>query len=138
MSDSVRRIIERHNADLCIWYASGEVDAVVEVFCDDCWQMPPHTEPLVGRTALRDFWMQAVQWGKWQFNLETQDVVVSGLMAIERGTYTLEFQAGPTAPPGMESSVDRGNYVVTWRKEQDGCWRILWDAPVSTLPLRSE
>lgn len=138
MSDSVRRLIERRNADLCIWYASGEVDAVVEVFCDDCWQMPPNTEPLVGRTALRDFWMQAVQWGKWQFNLETQDVVVSGLMAIERGTYTLGFQAGPMAPPGMESSVDRGNYVVTWRKEQDGCWRILWDAPVSTLPLESE
>lgn len=134
-TESVRKIIDQHNANLVKWYASGDIDKVAEVFAEDCWQMPPHAEPLVGRAALREFWQQAVQWGEWRFTLETQDVVVSGPIAVERGSYTLKFQAGPAAPPGLESNEDQGNYVVMWRQIQDGQWRAVWDAPVSTMPL---
>lgn len=133
-AESVRRIIETHNANFGTWYASGEVDAAAEVFAEDCWQMPPHAEPLVGRTAYREFWRQAVQWGHWRFTLETQDVVVSGSIAVERGHYELDFRAGPSAPPHLTSFEDRGNYVVMWRLEPDGQWRAVWDAPVSTVP----
>jgi ketosteroid isomerase-like protein len=132
-ADAVRRILETHNANLCRWYATGEIDAVAEVFSEDCWQMPPHAKPVVGRTALREFWRQAVQWGEWRFTLETQEVVVSGSIAVERGSYALAFRAGPAAPPGLLSNEDRGNYVVMWRLEQDGQWRAVWDAPVSTV-----
>ena len=134
-SRAVREIIERLNANLCEWYASGNVEAVAEAFTEDCWQMPPHAEPLVGRVALREFWKQAVQWGQWHFTLKTDDVVVAGSTAVERGTYLLEFAAGPAAPPGLVSSRDRGNYLVMWRLEQDGRWRAAWDAPVSAVPL---
>ena len=137
MSDAaaVRQIIDRHNANICEWYASGNADAVAEVFADDCWQMPPHAEPLVGRAALREFWTRALQWGTWSFKLEAQDVIVSDRIAVERGKYILKFSAGPAAPPGLESNEDRGNYVVMWRHERDGQWRIVWDAPVSGTPL---
>ena len=134
-TEAVRKIIYQHNANLEKWYASGDIDKVVEVFAEDCWQMPPHAEPLVGRAALLEFWAQAVQWGVWRFTLETQDVVVSGPIAVERGRYILKFQAGPTAPPGLESHEDKGNYVVMWNLNKNGQWQIVWDAPVSTLPL---
>lgn len=135
-AESVREIIEQTNAKICEWYASGDVDAVADVFAEDCWQMPPHAEPLVGRAALREFWEQAFRWGEWRFTLETQDVVVAGPVAVERGKYILKFSAGPAAPPGLPSSEDRGNYVVMWRRERDGQWRAVWDAPVSTVPLQ--
>ena len=134
-ADTIRGIIEKHNANLGRWYLSGDIDSAAEVFAEDCWQMPPHAEPLVGRTAYREFWKQAVQWGDWRFTLETQEIEVSGNIAVERGKYTLDFQAGPAAPPGFTSSIDRGNYVVMWRLEQDGQWRAVWDAPVSIVPL---
>ncbi len=39
------------------------------------------------------------------------------------------------APPGMTSFDDRGNYLVHWRHETNGEWRIVGDAPVSEVPL---
>lgn len=134
---SARELIERTNARIAEAYAAGDVDAVVAAFTEDCWQMPPHAEPLVGRAALRGFWEQAFQWGTWRFTLETQDIVVSGAVAVERGKYRLNFTAGPAAPPLLPSFDDTGNYVVMWRRDPDGPWRAVWDAPVSSVPLQA-
>jgi ketosteroid isomerase-like protein len=134
-SMEVRSIIERHNADAERWYASGQIDSVASFFAEDAWQMPPNSPPLVGREAIRKFWRQAVGWGKWNFTLQTQDVSVSGRIAVERGKYVLKFAAGPGAPPGMASFEDHGNYLVHWRRDPDGEWRAVGDAPVSEVPL---
>jgi uncharacterized protein (TIGR02246 family) len=131
----VRNIIERQNANASRWYAAGEIDSVASVFAEDAWQMPPNSPPLVGREAIRKYWSEAVKWGKWEFTLQTQDVAVSGPMAVERGKYILKFTAGSGAPPGMASFEDRGNYLVHWRQESDEQWRVVADAPVSEVPL---
>ncbi len=134
-NDLVRNIIEQHNANAVQYYARGDVDSLASIFATDAWQMPPNNPPLVGREAIRAFWQQAVQWGKWSFTLTVQTVEVSGPLAVERGKYILAFAAGSGAPPGMRSFEDRGNYLVHWRHESDDEWRIVGDAPVSELPL---
>ena len=134
-SKEVRSIIERHNSDAERWYASGEIDRVASIFAEDAWQMPPNSPPLVGREAIRQFWKQAVTFGRWEFSLQTQDVSVSGPVAVERGKYVLKFVAGAGAPPGMASFQDRGNYLVHWRRDRDGEWRAVGDAPVSEVPM---
>jgi ketosteroid isomerase-like protein len=136
-TEQVRRIIERHNANAVRCYAAANVDALSSIFAEDAWQMPPHQAALVGRSAIRQFWRNAVRWGKWDFTLTIQNVDVSEPMAVERGTYVLKFTAGSDAPKGMTSFEDRGNYLAQWRHESDGEWRIVADAPVSELPLPS-
>jgi uncharacterized protein (TIGR02246 family) len=131
----VRRIIEGHNANAVRAYASGDADSIAEIVAEDAWQMPPNAPPLVGREAIRSFWRDALRWGSWEFDLQTQDVDVNGPLAVERGKYRLRFTAKPEAPPGMASFEDWGNYVVLWRREGDGEWRGVWDAPVSERPL---
>lgn len=138
LSTEVRRTIEANNANAEKWYASGDVDSLVSLFAEDVWQMPPNHLPLTGRKAVREFWSGAFKMGQWQFDLNVEDVAVSGRLAVERGKYRVGFVAAPGAPPGMESFVDQGNYVVFWRKEADGVWRAVWDAPVSELPMAKE
>jgi ketosteroid isomerase-like protein len=129
---AVRRIIEAHNADAERWYTAGHVDSLAALFAEDAWQFPPNSPPLIGRDSLRRFSAGAVQSGRWEFDLATQDVVASGSLAVERGRYALKFTAAPQAR--MPSFADRGNYVVLWRQDRDGQWRVVWDAPVSVLP----
>ena len=131
----VREAIVRNNANAVRWYAAGDAESLAGMCAEGAWQMPPNQPPLKGREAIRQFWRQAFQWGKWDFTLETQDVDVSGPLAVERGKYVVRFTAGSGAPPGMASFEDRGNYLVHWRHEADGQWRAVGDAPVSELPL---
>lgn len=129
----VRQIIEGHNVNAARWYAAGQIDSVASLFAQDVWQFPPNSPPVVGRDSLVRFWTTATNWGRWQFDFRVQDVVTSGPLAVERGQYTLEFTAGSNSP--IPSVQDRGNYVVLWRRDADGAWRIVWDAPVSVVPL---
>jgi uncharacterized protein (TIGR02246 family) len=128
----VRAIIERRNAQIEGFYAHADADSLASALAEDAWQMPPNQPAVVGREAIRQYWRQAFQFGRWDFTLRTQDVAVSGPLAIERGTYIVRFTAGPGSP--MPSFEDRGNYLVHWRREADGEWRGVADAPVSELP----
>ena len=130
---AVRRVIDSLNTKLEGWYAAGQIDSVASVFAEDARQLLPNHAPLIGRDSIRSFWGDAVQAGRFEFDLRTADVVAADSLAVERGSFTLKFTAGAGAP--MPSFEDEGNYVVVWRRERDGRWRVVWDAPVSVLPL---
>ena len=36
--------------------------------------------------------------------------------------------------PHQPPTVDTGHYIVLW-EESDGIWKIVWDAPVTEMPL---
>jgi ketosteroid isomerase-like protein len=132
-SAAVRNVIDSLNTRFEAWYDAGQADSIASVFAQDAMQMPPNMAPIVGRDSVRAFWTNALTTGKWDFDLEAEDVVAADSLAVERGSYTLKVVAGPKAEyPSFE---DRGNYIVLWRRESDGNWRVVWDAPVSTVPM---
>jgi ketosteroid isomerase-like protein len=132
-TNDVRHVIDSLNARVTAAFSSGQADSAADIYARDVWQMPPNMPPLVGRDSVLSFWRNALATGKWQFDLKSDDVVVADSLAVERGHYTLKTTAGPKAQyPSFE---DHGNYVVLWRRDSDGHWRAVWDAPVSTMPM---
>jgi ketosteroid isomerase-like protein len=132
---AVRSAIESANAKMVAWYASNQVDSIANAYASDAVLMPPSTAPISGREALRSFWKEGLGSGAWRFTFITKDVATSGDIAVERGTYTLEFTRSATAATGAPPSFkDKGNYVVHWVRDGDR-WLIKWDAAVSDAPM---
>ena len=59
----------------------------------------------------------------------TTHVAASGNVAYEAGTYQYTIAA-----PGAQPVMDRGKYVVGFRKDSDGKWRMAHDAFNSDMP----
>jgi len=135
-STTVRATIEGHNARLARWYAAGHMDSVASLFAVDARQMGPNTDPLEGRAAILEFWEQVASLGTWTFELNTEEVTAYGPLAVERGTYTLNFVPGAEALPGMTASADTGNYIVQWRLD-GGRWLIVNDIATSQRSIDS-
>ncbi len=135
---AVRTAIEGRNAVIEQAYSHGDAAAVAAAFVPEGIQMPPNHAPLVGRAAIEQYWTPLMAAGHVQFSLNTQEVTTAGDLAVERGTYTVHFIASDNPPPGVASFEDSGNYLVQWRREPDGQWRAVADAPVSQRPLPAE
>ena len=132
-ANDVRHVIDSLNTRVMTALSAGQAGSVADIYAQDVWQMPPNSPPLVGRDSVVSFWRNALATGKWQFDIKSDDVVAADSIAVERGHFTLKVTAGPKAQ--YPSFTDRGNYVVLWRRESDGHWRVVWDAPVSTVPM---
>ena len=54
--------------------------------------------------------------------MRTDDVVVSGDLAVENGSYKWTI-----TPKGAKPMPDSGKYVTVWQKQGDGSWKIIRD-----------
>lgn len=62
-----------------------------------------------------------------QLIMNIDKVEVDGNMAVEVGSYVVAL---PDRSP-----MDMGNYLVNWRKDSDGTWRVVNDVIVTTVPF---
>ena len=96
-----------------------DVDAVMPFWAEDAVVHFAGAAPLVGRDSIRKMYADAFPKLK-SFRGEMTEVHVSssGDMAWETGrTFSTRAQ-----PPGAPASS--GKYLLVWRKDADGVWRI--------------
>lgn len=120
-ASAVRSAIERQNA---LWASALEqgnaADVVDRIYTPDAIVMPPGGELERGTAAIREN-VRGVRFD--ELDLRTEEVEVHGDVAIERGTWVLAFR-----PPGAPGPVtERGKYLVVWRRQEDGAWKIYRD-----------
>jgi len=103
----------------------------VSVYADDAVVMMEDAPDISGIAAIREGIAGMMQDPNFALSFAPDKVVVarSGDYAFEVGPYSMTM-SGPDKKPAAE----KGRYVVVWRKESNGAWKVVVDAPISDPP----
>ncbi len=100
----------------------GDPASVAALYTEDATLLAPNAEPIRGRQGIEAFFKAGMQMGIREATLETVDVEYLGAIAYEVGAYTMKIE-----PEGGEATTDKGKYVVVWKRQGDGPWRLAVD-----------
>jgi ketosteroid isomerase-like protein len=131
---SAKQAIDAANAQWPRLTSTGHADSIAEFYTADAVLMPPNMATIRGKEAVRAFFatINTID-PRPTLTLRAENVVASGVVAVETGRWHWAFPAGATLPPGM-AAVDSGKYIVRWT-QQNGKWLIADDVWNSDLPL---
>ena len=108
----------------------GDPASLAALYTEDATLLPPNSEAIRGRQGIEAFFKAGMQMGISEATLETVDVEYLGDVAYEVGAYTMKIE-----PEGGQATADKGKYVVVWKREGDGPWKLAVDMWNTNTPL---
>jgi uncharacterized protein (TIGR02246 family) len=101
-----------------------DLDKAVSFYSDDALQFPNKAPAAKGKENIRKNWapMLAAPGPGLSWQTGSVEVARSGDIAFETGTYVFLS----TDKKG-KSSDEKGKFVVVWKKQSDGSWRVVVD-----------
>jgi uncharacterized protein (TIGR02246 family) len=109
--------------------AAKDAEKFGSFYAEDATLMLENAPDLKGATTIRGGVGGMMQDANFALSFETTAVQVarSGDLAYELGTYSMTT----TSPKTRKPAAEKGSYVVVWKKQADGKWKAIVDAPVS-------
>jgi ketosteroid isomerase-like protein len=121
---AVRQAIEANNARFDSAAIKGDSATLAGLYADDAILMFSNVPAARGHDAIaKAYGGMASSMKVSAFKLTTQDVITTGDFAIETGAYDMTSQAAKGGKP----MHDVGKYIVVWKKQTDGSYKILRD-----------
>jgi uncharacterized protein (TIGR02246 family) len=118
-----RRGIDSTNAMFAAAIQRGDSVTLASLYDADAAVLPQGMNVARGHDQIQStFGGILSQFAISNFSLHTQDVVASGDLAVETGRY-----AWTLTPKKGKAMIDSGKYVVAWRKQADGSWKLYRD-----------
>ena len=124
---TVRRVIDAQNDAWETATKAGDAAAIAAIFADSGVEVSLRAgKTWKGRAAIQQLFAEIYQNPHaTDAVVQTDQVILDGNTAVEYGHYTFTYP-----PKDGQPQVDSGKYVVIWRKQGDGSWRILMDTGV--------
>jgi uncharacterized protein (TIGR02246 family) len=112
---------------------TGSTERYIALITEDAVLMPPNGPPVNGRDAIRS-WSQTMsrQFRIQAYEASDEEVVVAGDWAFRRAS--VDWTVAPTA--GGEPVRDLGKFIIIYRRQHDGSWRVARDIWNSSTPAR--
>ena len=109
---------------------AGDVAALVrDFYADGAVLLAPGAPRFDGAEAIRAFWQGFIDGGVKDIWIETSEIVEAGDLGYGIGTYAC------TQPAARGARVrDTGKYIVVYRRQADGGWKVIADQFNSDLP----
>jgi uncharacterized protein (TIGR02246 family) len=112
---------------------AGDTERYLTFLTDDAVLMPPNGSVVTGKDAIRS-WNQAMSERiRIQAYAPVDDeVIVAGEWAFRRAT--ADWTLAPTA--GGEPIRDSAKFIIIYRRQGDGSWKVARDIWNSNTPMR--
>jgi ketosteroid isomerase-like protein len=114
--------LERMGARFSDAYKRGDFQSIGTMYDEHAIAFPPDADMVMGRQAIQDFWKGASDSGVKSLDLTVVGAESSGNYMIETGRALLHVQ-----PAGQPETTQTAKYVVVWKKQKDGSWKIYRD-----------
>jgi uncharacterized protein (TIGR02246 family) len=124
--------IEEANKGFMEAFNNGDANALAMKYTSNAKLYPSNSDVIEGHEAIEEFWNGAMNMGLKKILLETVTAESFGNIAIEEGRSTVYVED--------DQIVDRGKYIVTWKKE-DGQWKLhkdIWNTNNPAIPRAME
>ena len=128
-STDIRADILACNKHFMDAFGRGDAAGLAHLYTGGGQLLPPNSEVVAGRDAIRAFWQGALDAGLTEATLDTVEVDSTGDTAVEVGRYALRAKGGQVA--------DAGKYVVVWKREGGG-WKLHRDIWNTNRPAPSD
>lgn len=121
---AVRRAIDAQNQAWAEATKAGDAAAIARIFADSGVELNLRAgKTWKGRAAIQELFTQMyLNPHATDAVVQTDQVILDGPTAIEYGHYRFTYP-----PKDGQPHVESGHYVVVWRRQADGTWRILLD-----------
>jgi len=128
MSEEDRKAILGGCVKGCELIRKGDAAGYAELYTEDAVGLPPNSDMIKGRKAVKDAMEGAFAAGLKDMETKPVEVIVAGDIAVEVATYVQKFQ-----PKGQKAFEDRGKYVTVWKRTPKG-WKVYLDIWNTSLP----
>lgn len=116
-AEAIRDASRRFSAAM----VAGRTDEIASLYTEEGVLLPPG-RVVRGRAAIREFFSPRPGVTQLSHAMTAEELKLLGDVAIDVGTWSNSWRKGEGEP---QSASER--YLVVWRKEADGAWRIAWD-----------
>lgn len=121
---AVRQQIEAGNAGLIAALEKGDSTAAAAFYDDSAMVMPAGQDAAAGHAGILRMFGSLTAFTFTNMKLEVRDVAASGDLAVETGHF--EWTLTPRTAGG-KPMPDKGKYVVVWKKQADGSYKLFRD-----------
>ncbi len=128
-ADPARAPVEKHGAAFTDAFNRGDIAAVAALYSDDALVFPPDGDMVQGRSAIEALWKGTRDAGMKDLAFTVLDVHSSGNLAVEAGKADFKMQ-----PANQAESSQTVKYVVVWKREKGGAWKVFRDIWNSMAP----
>jgi uncharacterized protein (TIGR02246 family) len=115
----IRKSIEEVNAKYSEAIQKGNLADAVALYTDDATMVPPDGGLIKGKQAIEEYYRTLFQMGMKEVVLTTIEVEGSGGTVYEIGKTRVRIQ-----PEGQEAIQDSSKYLVIWKRQADGTWKV--------------
>lgn len=113
-------------------FNAGNFDEFMKVFASDAIQLSPNEPDTVGADAIRKVYETALASMDIKVKFHTDEIVVSGPYAFERGTYELDVR---NRVDGAQVAKVINRHIHILKKQADGQWQTWRMMTNSAAPL---